>query len=107
MSEMLNADMMTAARRAKAASEAALHGKATDPKDWIMKHQLAAKAFDDALGKRPNDPKVALARGIAEHHRRAARLIGEWDSRKTPELQQQILVTQHAIATGLAELKKP
>lgn len=106
MSEMLNADMMAAARQAKRASEAALHGKASDPKDWIMRHNLAAKALEEALSKRPNDPKVMLARGIAEHHRRAARLIAEWDSKKTAELQTEILNTQHAIAAGLAELKK-
>ena len=104
--EMLNDAMMSAARHAKLASEAALRGKAANPKDWITRHTLAAKALDEALAKRPNDPKVQLARGIAEHHRRAARLIAEWDARKTDDLQKEILVTQHAIATGLAELKK-
>lgn len=97
------------ANRAKVCTEAALHGKSTDPHDWITRHRLAARAYQDAIAMRPGDPKAARAKAIAEKHMAAAQLIEDY-SHAPPNralfVRQRILAMQHAIAAELKELKK-
>lgn len=97
------------ANRAKVCTEAALRGKSTDPHDWITRHRLAARAYQEAVATRPNDPKAARAKAIAEKHMAAAQMIEEWSHappRTQPLIQQQILAMQHGIAAELKELKR-
>lgn len=97
------------ARRAKVATEAALHGKAADPHDWITRHRLAALAYEEAVAVKPNDPKAARARAIAQKHRAVAQLIEDFSHAPpstAPRIQQQILAIQHGIAAELKELKR-
>lgn len=97
------------ANRAKIATEAALHGKATDPHDWITRHRLAARAYEEAVASRPNDPKAARAKALAEKHMAVAQLIEDYSHAppsRASVVQQRILGLQHSIAAELKELKK-
>lgn len=97
------------ANRAKVCTEAALHGKSTDPHDWIARHRLAARAYEEAVQMRPNDPKAARAKAIAQKHLAVAQLIEDYSHAppsRAPIVQQRILGLQHAIAAELKELKR-
>lgn len=96
------------AHRAEVATEAALHGKSSDPRDWITRHHLAARAYDDAVAAHPRDPKAMRAKAIGDKHRRIAKLIEDWSHAApsvAPKIQQQILSMQHAIGIELKTLK--
>jgi hypothetical protein len=93
------------AKQAKIASEAALHGKSTDTRDWVTRHKLAAMAFDQAVGTRPQDPRAAFAKAIAAKHRVVAKLIERWDQERTEENKNRVLMAQNAISQDLINLK--